>query len=803
MAKQMKQLMIMIVIIGIGLQLGWSGAVHGADNLISFDFRGADIDRVLQFISAASGLTVVKDATVTGPVTVISPAKVTIDQAVAALRSVLELRGVTIVRSDGMLKVLPVDAARKLSAVKPLDQVKANDGMVTVILPLRKLRAVDLQKELVGLFGASNASIVADERSNTLLLTDTAAHVLLIAEIIHNMEDGVKTPDNPKTREGNSLAQRVQIKVLPLYNADAATMAKELAQLLMAPVNGDTSNRLQNLANNRRNNPNLQRAITQLSQEVVGMAQANQNYDLIPNKVVADTWSNSLIISGNAEVIATVENLARSLDAAEGAGTYDYVTFVMRLENGDAVSLAAILNQITSSFSRRTLMFPRANKPKTENSANPSDPKVYDTLPTQAVWVIPEPKTNVLIITASLGVLEEIKSLVGELDQNMPSMDQPTVFVYRLQNARATDLSNLMNDLFLGSRSAYQTNSASRTTGTGSSNTSSRSSSGSSNSNSRSGSTNSAQNQAQQRAVSTIQQRTGTQINLNDMLDEYVRFVPDLPTNSLLIIAPPKLLDALKGMLAQLDVMPAQVLIEATVVEVTLTKGHEFGVNLSFDGKNNGSVNLGSISGGSGVVYNIVKSDWRAQLQALANTGQLNVLSNPRILASNNQIASLQIGDQIPYTVSSRTDTDDNTYRTYAYKNTGITLQVTPRIGESGNVYLDIFQSTSNLVPNDQQTENPTFATRDATTSVIVKDTQTLVIGGLIRDNKTETTKKVPVLGDVPLLGWAFKHTAIDTQKTEMLIFITPHIIRTPEEASALTATYQNGVEAAEGQSRK
>ncbi|MGE5549286.1 MAG: secretin N-terminal domain-containing protein [Bacteroidota bacterium] len=929
MVKRVKLLFVVLLITGMLLPYGLHGGyAAGQDKTVSFDFRGAEIDHVLQFLSAASGMTVVKDPAVTGPVTVISQTKITIEQAIALLRSVLEVKGFTILVTPGLLKVLSVEAAKRESQVVSADEVSADDGVITVILPLSRLRAVEVQKELAALFAGAGSGLLAEAQTNTLIITDTASHVMFVVDLVKNLESYLgRTGNGPGLQAGleamakeaaKSSARNVLIKVVPLFHADAPTLARELAQILYTPagqatqVNPNLNSLLSLVAARRKDGASgqdVEKALTRLGQALAqGAAPAQaQAGAVVPNKVVADTRTNSLIVTGAPEVVSSLEALARTLDEAEETGAADFVTFVHKLQFADANAMANLLNQITAGFAKRAPQAARAQKAAGGGSGAPASSqeagggsqagRLYADLSTQVVWVVPDPNTNALIVTVSrpmvdaikevvaeldqapptgvqvsyvyqlkhakaadlaksltqffssgnAGVqlpaslvqgikssaqmqefvraqqqllrattsksagagirivaepntnslliaapsdsLEGVKEIVAQLDQEVPSSEQAAVTVYRLQNAKATELANLLNDLFMGAsqqgtKRVTQTKNASGNQGTAKTKTAQTAD----------------PEQARQQAAATYQQRTGAQFALGTALGEEVRFVPDLPTNSLLIIAPPKLLEMIRGMVGQLDVMPAQVLIEATVVEVALDKGSEFGINWSpgsgGGGTNSGSVSLGAIAGALGLKYNLIAGDWRITVQALADSGKLNVLSNPKVMAANNSPAVINIGEQVPYLQSTREDAAGVVQKYYGYKNVGIALEVTPRIGESGSVFLDLFQTTSNLVPGTGQNEAPTIATRDTTTTIIVKDGQTLVIGGLIRDNTSVTTRKVPILGDLFLLGALFRHTTTNHQKTELMIFITPRIVRSPEEANQLTAAVKESTTA-------
>jgi len=191
-----------------------------------------------------------------------------------------------------------------------------------------------------------------------------------------------------------------------------------------------------------------------------------------------------------------------------------------------------------------------------------------------------------------------------------------------------------------------------------------------------------------------------------------------------------------------------------------------------------------------------VDQDWNVTLRLLAERGKLEVLSRPSILARNNQEAVIVVGQEIPLITNSRITDQGATINTVQYSEIGIILRVTPFITSEGMVEMIVAPEISTLTDEtipisvDNQGNSvgsPVIAKRSAETVVVTANGQTVVIGGLMETVKTEVIRKVPVLGDVPLLGLAFRRTVRDDQKKELVIFLTPHIVNTPEELGQLS----------------
>jgi general secretion pathway protein D len=195
--------------------------------------------------------------------------------------------------------------------------------------------------------------------------------------------------------------------------------------------------------------------------------------------------------------------------------------------------------------------------------------------------------------------------------------------------------------------------------------------------------------------------------------------------------------------------------------------------------------------------YSILGADFTATLRAIAQAGKAQLLSRPSILARNNQPATIQIGQNVPLITNVRYDTFGNAINSVSYQAVGIILKVTPFITSDGLVQMIVQPSTSSIdpstsIPISAGVNAPVIDIRSADTVVITPDGQTVVIGGLMRNDTGEVITKIPILGDIPLLGNLFKHKVSNEAKTELLIFLTPHVIAAPSQLAALSATEKN-----------
>jgi general secretion pathway protein D len=299
-----------------------------------------------------------------------------------------------------------------------------------------------------------------------------------------------------------------------------------------------------------------------------------------------------------------------------------------------------------------------------------------------------------------------------------------------------------------------------------------------------------------------------------------VYVVADQDTNSLLVATATKYQDQVRQIIDALDRPVGQVLIKVLIAEVTHNDSDDLGLDFSamntrgapsttvpgFAGQSvaPGSAvvsNLGSAAqqhANGGLAVNILEGNFTATLHALATAGKLDVLSRPYILASDNQQATINDGQDVPYVSDSRLDTNNNPINTVLYTPIGITLTVTPHINPEGLVTMNVAPSISSLTTATIQTSpglfSPIFQTRSAQTYIAIKDGQTIVIGGLMQDTNTSTITKVPILGSLPLLGLLFQRNDVAKTKTELLIFLTPHVALNPETLNPMSRDEMKGL---------
>jgi len=281
--------------------------------------------------------------------------------------------------------------------------------------------------------------------------------------------------------------------------------------------------------------------------------------------------------------------------------------------------------------------------------------------------------------------------------------------------------------------------------------------------------------------------------------------VANAPTNALVIRTAPPNYPLLRETIDALDTRPAQVLFEVTIAEIALGRGFEFGVDWSAVNRggdvqgqfgNTGIPDTGSTS----ALLRLVRLDGtavRALLRSIASTSDVRVLSTPEIVATNNREATILVGSKVPFISSTRLGNDVSIDRAVQYQDVGTKLSIIPTINDDGYVSVQLLQEVSSLT---QQTISaalsaPVISTREASTRAILRDGQTVVIAGLIGDNRTTSNQGIPLLMDIPYLGAFFRRQVVTRQRTELAIFVTPYVVRSDADADAIRERLRKSLE--------
>lgn len=314
------------------------------------------------------------------------------------------------------------------------------------------------------------------------------------------------------------------------------------------------------------------------------------------------------------------------------------------------------------------------------------------------------------------------------------------------------------------------------------------------------------QNQDNESSTDNSDQQQGS--NSQKTLDDSTRITAQKSSNQLLVRTRPSQWAEIQAAIQRLDNPPMQVQIETRILEVTLTGELDQGVQWYF-GKlagNSTTAGIANVSGSQGALgsggaglgatdalfYSFVGNNLQVAIRALEASGKTQVLSAPSLVVMNNQSAQIQVGDDIPINQTTvNTINTDTTLSSVQYIQTGVILDVVPRINPGGLVYLDIRQQVSDAAPLTGTETNPRISTRSISTQVAVQSGQTVLLGGLIKQADSNTGSKVPYLGSIPGLGWLFRATTRSNARTELLVLITPRVVASNSEARQVTDQYQ------------
>lgn len=370
---------------------------------------------------------------------------------------------------------------------------------------------------------------------------------------------------------------------------------------------------------------------------------------------------------------------------------------------------------------------------------------------------------SLLAISPRASYLNQIKTWIHRLDRSPGAGTERTLFVYPVQNATSEHLANLVSQVFGGA-----SGSSTKTKGVA----------------------------PGLRKESVTESSSTTSSTPAPVVRSVggVSIVADEVNNALLIYATNAEYKKIVTALKKLDVVPKQILIEASIVEVSLRDEFQFGLEWTFNG------GLGGGRTGTGLLANSKNSlaaslpgfsytvtnaagNISAVLNALASESLVNVISTPSVMALDNHEASIKVGDQQPVRTSQSSSTDGDVLTTSVeYKDTGVQLSVTPSVNAGGLVTMDIAQSVTDVGEIDEATGQRAFNTRDVKSRVAVRSGESVVLGGLIRENQTKSEIGLPGLHNMPLIGRLFGKTTDLGTRTELLVIITPRVLSSDSE---------------------
>jgi general secretion pathway protein D len=535
--------------------------------------------------------------------------------------------------------------------------------------------------------------------------------------------------------------------------------------------------------------------------------------------ITATRDTNLLVVTDAAANIRRLLDILKLVDVDVALNELQ----ILPLKNADAQEVAQILTQLFASgrFRPAGAQLPAGITPPAAPPTAPGAPPAPrgqaqtsggdQGSADRAPLIVPERRSNSLIVYARKQEMETIARLVEKLDADIYGGQR--VFFYFAENTKAKDLAATLDAIFGrgsgSSSSTSSTTSTTRPTTTGSPGLPSQSSI--------------AGSRTPPPGSTGSTGRGPSFLEDGGSLASETRFIPDEVTNSIIVTTYPRVWTEVEGIIKKLDRMPRQVLIEVLAAEVTLDDSTRLGLQWAIQhGRFSASLTnppgaatlpakppdlippfgtvMGALSGFN--FFTFAAGEFLAAINALATDNKVNVLSSPSIMTAENKKAVINVSRSVPILTSQQvpiggTQTGVNNQaivgtQTVEYKDAGIILTVTPRIGEQGTVALDVKQEVNDVGPTTQPTGSPEFLKREAETSVVLLNNQTLVLGGLIQSRRSVIKVGIPFLYGIPVFGYLFGSTQEQIQKTELILLITPRVIGTAIDAARVTDQMRN-----------
>jgi general secretion pathway protein D len=705
-------------------------------NLITMNFQDVDIPVLAKFISEITGKNFVVDESVRGKVSIISPTKVTPAQAFSIFQSVLQVKGFTTVQAGPVIKIVPARQVRESAALTTSQQPGEDrgDSYVTRMVRLKNIDAASLVS-VVQPMVSHDGLVAAFPEDNTLILTDNAYNIDRLLRIIGSL-------DIQGTRQN--------IEVIPLQLAFADDLASQIEKIMNGQGGPES-------ASGRFPRPGL------------GVVAPSAQGPSGGFKVVPDERTNSLIVLAGPLQMRTIKDLIVKLDVHppnENARIHVY-----RLKNAAAGEIVQVLNGLLGGGGAPSTLSPMTGR----NSLGRGG-------------------------SGGIGMGGSFNSGFGG------GMGGGFGGGYGGLSGFGNSSASFGG---FGSNSSFGGSMGSPMGGRGG---------GSS------------------LGAGAVTASSGGGGSKSPDFENPVNVTADPATNSLIISAAPQDYQTLRRVIEELDVPRIQVFVQAIIVEVSAERARDIGVNFQSATNISGStigvgqlnfgqlqtalgnplgltgLGIGLASGSKCTVSTAVAAATSvattattgttpstvsvpcdiALMTALQTDTHSNVLSAPTLLTADNEEAMIVVGQNLPFvgSASATSALSGQIFNSVNRQNIGITLDFIPQVSEGDYVRLDVYEEVSNVVggTNNQNTNplGPTTTIRSASTTVMVQDHRTAVIGGLLSNENDIQRSAVPFISDIPVIGNLFSDNASDKKKLNLLVFLTPHVIRTREDLRAL-----------------
>lgn len=620
----------------------------------------------------------------------------------------------------------------------------AEPGRVTRILPITRGKAEDKAKQAQDLFaqaggsGGSNAdlTVTSDATTNAVVAVGPPALVSQVEEFVTSLD--------------NIDSSGAIVRTFKLEQADVEQIQELLTNILegRSGVVGSSRSGGSSGGGSREDAAKQVMLIYQQKHPEMGV----ETFKALRSEVtvVADVRTNSLFVTASPQSMSLMESLIRALDVPPDSANIK----ILPLRNADAEQMVTMLQELfqNQGSSSRTGGGGSSNQNDQERILNLAGGEGV-TGREQLSFTV-DTRTNSVIAAGTPGYLDVVEDLVLKLD-TQPIEDRK-VLVYAPRNNEAVSIASSIKEWSDAEQSRLQ--------------------------------------------------ELGEEISLARRQERQITAIANEDANVIIIDYSPRIENSVLDIVRELDLPPLQVMIQVLIVEVTLNNSLELGVEFAFQdleytraGPNDTTTfdyvygtDVGAAGSGlGGFTFTITGKDFNFLFRTLQSESTLRVLSRPQIAVMNNQEATIQIFDDVPYVTGSGTTFAGSVQTSVAREEIGIDLQVKPRINPDGYVMMEIRQEVSNLTDSTvdvgQGISAPIFFRRIAETVVTVKDNETIVLGGLITSRNQSSETKVPLVGDIPLLGKLFSSQSDEMTRTDLLVVLTPHVLRTPQDFRELS----------------
>ena len=801
---------------------------------------------IVQWLAQNTGKSVVKSPQAQCQLTIVSSKKVTPREAIALIYRALSLEGIAVVESSKFIFIVPEGKEPKMSPElinATRTDIPVGRQKLIKIFPLKFVQAAEMKEKVKGLL-SEKATVEVDAHANQIIVTDFNDNLALVADLINALD--TDKPGDVAMRMlplKNVSAQELVKEIGPLYQKLTSKSQKEMVEIAA----NERSNSLIILSG-ESDFKAIEKLVTMLDTEdaqekttrtfllknadatdvAAQLKDLNQDQDSAsrypyyffssssPSRnqkklsVVADRRRNSIIVQSPPAAMEGIAKMIAALD--EPVSDESLSPKIYPLKYVSAVDVEDVLNELflKKKEQQRPYWYYDESPPET---ADRDVGRLYG-----KVRITSEPHSNVIILTSnSEESLEAVEAILRQLD--VPSSGGESTLRIGLQFAKSSTVANSLNILFAknGSpplRAVNQTGQPGVSTPP----------------------------QPPQQGTSS---RSGFELEPEVKEDGYfpwlggqpdnprtsdgrsarpvsdlvgrVRAVADQRGNALLISANVHYLPQVMKLIQELDAPADQVVIEARLVEVSSDFLDKLGVRWSPDGSKvftaddfdnsilakataqyqkgfggnttvntpaSSSVVQGLASLRSGVLSSTINMDFLVQF--LRKTTDATVLAEPQINIRDNETGRLFVGQQVPVPDTTQVSSVGSQNTSIKYRDVGVVLEVTPHINNQGDVELKIHAESSTVVPGQTVLGGAIFDTRNFRTDLTAKNGQTLILGGIIQKQVSDTLRKTPILGSVPGLKWAFNKKDQTTRQVELMVFLRPRVVRSPEEAREL-----------------